>query len=481
MQSKKRKSITLATKVKILESSKTMNTVDICQKYEISPSSLSRIKSNSKSILESSEKMDNNVKRIRSEGNLEEITNFILYLINKCNEVHIPICDSLIREWALTKAKELKFVDFKASNGWLNGLKKRNSINLKTISGESASSDYYSAIKYQQNFKSKIIEYGEENIYNLDETCLFWRQLPSKTITSKQKISGIKASKNRVTILFASSMSGEKLTPLIIGHYKRPRPLLGLDLDYLGLKYTSSKNGWMNSSIFEEYCNLINDQMKSKNKNILMLMDNFSAHVNLKLSNITFEYIPKNTTALIQPLDQGIISNFKTYYRKNFLNSIVTILPSGIEFKYDSYNLKNALENISASWQSVKNTTISNCFNVLRSQETPENEDIIYEVNKISRLSSILKDNNYVSELDTPEDFINCESRALFLNPHMYEDILQEVPENQDYINIQKKADIKEIKKCVSKMKKIIYRSVPLLINDTVMFENKILDFLNNN
>ena len=56
--------------------------------------------------------------------------------------------------------------------------------------------------------------------------------------------------------------------------------------------------------------------MKERRK-ILFLQDNCTAHPGLHtLHNIRFEFLPANTTSLIQPMDQGVIKNRKTYYRK---------------------------------------------------------------------------------------------------------------------------------------------------------------------
>ena len=76
-----------------------------------------------------------------------------------------------------------------------------------------------------------------------------------------------------------------------------------------------------------EYLNWLNSMMKSENRKVLLLMDNFSAHESAvkelggetALSNVEIEWLPPNTTSHWQPLDQGIIASFKLQYRKMWI------------------------------------------------------------------------------------------------------------------------------------------------------------------
>lgn len=80
-------------------------------------------------------------------------------------------------------------------------------------------------------------EYSEENIYNADETALYYRALPDHTfVLNKEKAKGDKACKERVTALCCASMAGEKKGLLVIGKSKNPRCFKGvkkLPVEYL--------------------------------------------------------------------------------------------------------------------------------------------------------------------------------------------------------------------------------------------------------
>lgn len=64
--------------------------------------------------------------------------------------------------------------------------------------------------------------------------------------------------------------------------------------------------------------------MKREKRKILLFLDNCTVHNSPPtLSNVEVYYFPPNTTSKLQPLDQGIIHNFKTLYRKEIVKIIL--------------------------------------------------------------------------------------------------------------------------------------------------------------
>lgn len=70
-------------------------------------------------------------------------------------------------------------------------------------------------------------EFSTSDIFNANETGLFWRMLPDSTMAyHKEQVRGGKQSKERVTVLVGASATGEKLPLLVIGRSKNPRCFL---------------------------------------------------------------------------------------------------------------------------------------------------------------------------------------------------------------------------------------------------------------
>ena len=90
---------------------------------------------------------------------------------------------------------------------------------MKTISGESASiTSDMTASWNETTLPTLLSNYKLEDIFNSDEFGLFYQCLLSKTYhLSREKCSGGKNSKVRLTGMTAASATGEKLEIFVIG------------------------------------------------------------------------------------------------------------------------------------------------------------------------------------------------------------------------------------------------------------------------
>ena len=211
----------------------------------------------------------------------------------------------------------------------------------------------------------KLIEnYREEDIFNADETGLFYRCLPDKTLAFKgEKCHGGKHSKERITLLLAANMNGsEKIKPLLIGKSAKPRCFRGIN--WLPVDYKSNSKAWMTSALFEEWFIKLDRRFKAEKRKVLMFIDNCPSHppdLKNKLTSIELKFFPPNMTSKLQPLDQGIIKNLKTHYRRRILTKIINVMERNKQMP--KLNLLDCVTEISKAWDlDVKQQTITNCF-----------------------------------------------------------------------------------------------------------------------
>ena len=135
----------------------------------------------------------------------------------------------------------------------------------------------------------------------------------------------------KITVLCCSNPTGtDKCKLLVIGKSLRPRYLKNVNVDNLPVTCRANKKAWT-SQIFTEWLAAWDSYLTKVNQKILLLVDNCTAHPHVStLKNIQLEFLSPNTTSLIQPMDQGIIKNLKTLYRKELVHMTLAYLEETI-------------------------------------------------------------------------------------------------------------------------------------------------------
>lgn len=206
-----------------------------------------------------------------------------------------------------------------------------------------------------------LADHQPKDIFNVDEFGLFFNLLPDKTFTFRgETCHGGKRSKERLTVLAGANMDGsEKLPLLVIGKPKKPRCFKNIKV--LPCRYENNKTAWMTCAIFEQYLRSLDARMGCKNRKILLFVDHCPAHPVVNgLRNVEVRFLPANTTSVLQPMDQGIIKVLKQRFRKRLVCKIILKMKPGCQ----PYKLSilDAMHYLSACWDSIEPSTISNCF-----------------------------------------------------------------------------------------------------------------------
>ena len=220
---------------------------------------------------ENMKKKDAKISSYIRRSNYPQLEEAIIKWIHQMRGQKVPLSGPLIKEQALKFAQMMNINEFKASDGYIAGLKKRCNIEYRIESGESFSVSQ-TAI---DNCKSELIEliknYNSKDIFNLDETGLFWKLLPTKTYAfSTESRFGIKQLKNRVTLTVITNANGSERKVCLIGASKRPHCFRGKKR--LPIDYYQQHNAWMDNKIFQLIVRKINDQMKLQKRKIILLI-----------------------------------------------------------------------------------------------------------------------------------------------------------------------------------------------------------------
>ncbi|GBM13908.1 hypothetical protein AVEN_152347-1 [Araneus ventricosus] len=113
---------------------------------------------------------------------------------------------------------------------------------------------------------------------------------------------------------------------------------------------------------------------KQKRK-VALIADNCTTHCTVDgLKSIELVFLPPNRTCVLQPLDQGIIQNFKATYRKLLLQDMISAIDRKKQLQV---SVLNAIFYIDQSWNMVSQKTIANCFRHAGFHSSPESEELL--------------------------------------------------------------------------------------------------------
>ncbi|XP_029404952.2 jerky protein homolog-like [Bactrocera dorsalis] len=269
---------------------------------------------------------------------------------------------------------------FSASDGWLTNFKKRYGIRNLKICGEILSSDTAEITPFIHKLRTTMDEMGitEAQLYNADESGLFYRMLPDRTFVAatEKTAPGRKILKERITFMLCANADGShKLKPMVIGKSANPRCFSGFNNP---LEYVNSKKAWMNSQLFSEWFhNSFTKQVRTfcSGNNLphkaLLLVDNCSAHKPIERlksddGNIVTMLLPPNVTAVIQPMDQNPIRLVKLGYRSKLLCNIMAQKHLTIALTLKQHSIRDAIMLLKSAWDELPQTVLINAWNKIR-------------------------------------------------------------------------------------------------------------------
>ncbi|CAF1033727.1 unnamed protein product [Brachionus calyciflorus] len=302
---KRRKALTVQDKLDKIEIKQiqTITNEEIATKYGCDPSCISKILKNKEKYLKEADTRSTKKCRIQN-GMFEIIDNAVYEWYKNARSHKLFLSQAILKQKAkeffqLFEAKGHKFKKvFEASNGWLNRFQERFNLCSKKTCGESGSVNENDVQSGRDDLKDVIQNYPPNNIYNADETGLFYRLGPDRNIVHRdEEVKGYKKDKARTTCMLGTNASGT----------------------------------------------------------VLLLVDNCPAHTDVDdfgLKKIRVKFLPPNTTSVLQPLDAGIINSFKVKYRTQLIKDFIKTFDQNK--KIEQINLDKAFDFISIAWSQVK-------------------------------------------------------------------------------------------------------------------------------
>ncbi|GBL65619.1 Tigger transposable element-derived protein 6 [Araneus ventricosus] len=107
-----------------------------------------------------------------------DINEVVLEWFKTVRATKIPVSGAMIQHKAKELADPLGMEHFSSSNGWLDRFRIRNNITFLSLCGEAADVDPSLCEDWQERLPLLLAGYDDEDIFNMDETALFFRAFP---------------------------------------------------------------------------------------------------------------------------------------------------------------------------------------------------------------------------------------------------------------------------------------------------------------
>ena len=123
----------------------------------------------------------------------------------------------------------------------------------------------------------------------------------------------------------------------------------------------------MNLDIMESILQRLDRRINQEKRKVILFWGNATCHpetAKASLKNIKLVFLAKNTTSRLQPLDGGIIRNFKHKYRKLLVCYVVSRIDEGKTASQiiKEVHILKAITWLQTAWKSVVPETIKHCF-----------------------------------------------------------------------------------------------------------------------
>ena len=274
---------------------------------------------------------------------------------------------------------------FKASSGWLQKFNKRHGIKDSALRGEILSADTSAIDPFVAELADLISRegYRGDQLFNADETGLWWRMTPARSLTrtGEQRHGNFKKAKDRVTLLACANAAGSHRLPMtLINSSKRLRCFKHMNMAALPVHYMAQKKSWMDSKLFTKWFHdvfvpdvksfCLDNNVPYK---VLLLLDNAPSHPGsstLTSSDgcVKTMFLPPNTTSVIQPMDQGILESCKRRFKRKLLWHVLTENESSNMSVPDilkKVNMKDVVYWVAEAWKEGSNESLAKAWKKL--------------------------------------------------------------------------------------------------------------------
>ena len=393
----------------------------LATKYNVGLRTVRRIKKSEQQLRKTvrNASMSSAVRTIRT-AQFAKIDRHLMQFVQFCRQARKPVTLATLSYRALRIRDKLLFSEsnecdkrelekFCASKNWCLAFTKRHSLRSQSLHGEAGSVNALAVAGDISQLRSNLAQYPPDHVYNMDETGLFFKLLPRRTYVleseGRRTVRGIKAmkAKDRITAFLCTNADGSQKVDLsIIGKAQNPRCFRMGKPD---VQYFSQKNAWADNVVFKRwfYEVFLPHVRKTTSRPVALVMDNCGPHgadISDGRGQVTIYPLPPNCTALHQPMDLGVIAEWKAHYRRNLLVEMMDDIenqearrdqnkkrPGGMKGLAEGYDphMLDVSRLCQKSWDDVKSEEIARCWSKSGILSMSDTADLVQSSGKVKR------------------------------------------------------------------------------------------------
>jgi len=196
-----RKAVSLNTKIQTIDTvyKDKLSVKNVMIKFDVKKTAVYTALKNKEQLKQEWLSGNGKLKRKKKVTANDDINKLVFEWFVSARSRLLPLSGPIVQEYARNVARALGNVKFSASNGWLESFRRSYDINFKEISGEAGDVSEEVVGSWKNKLADLIDGYEAKDIANGDETGLFYRALPSKSLVLKnEKCVGGKLSKKKI-------------------------------------------------------------------------------------------------------------------------------------------------------------------------------------------------------------------------------------------------------------------------------------------
>uniref|UniRef100_A0A0B7ALY1 HTH CENPB-type domain-containing protein n=1 Tax=Arion vulgaris TaxID=1028688 RepID=A0A0B7ALY1_9EUPU len=361
------------------------------------------------------------------------------WIQQRCSE-NLPLTPTLIITQAKIFHEQLGITALcEYSSDWYGKFQEHHGLHISAANSNSENilSFHKSSATYVDEFKQLVADeqLSAEQVYNVSATSLFWKYIPQKIVSAPQRSTSNEDFEERLTVLVCSNAAGTHKTRLLVVSKSKDSHLLK-DVNIFPVIHADNEQAWITKSIFQEWFenHFVHEARAhcrsaglSNEAKIMLILDNCSANPSadtLTKDNVFAVHLPPNCPSWVQPLNQGVLSSLKLFYKAEFLRKMLVECGTGVTAKefQSNFNIRDAIWSIAEAWNKVDAETLMHGWYHLWPSSLFMDEGMEHKPDFIGL--RLIKEKQIVAELMDYAKCLPC-PEAQLLNDDMIQDYIR--------------------------------------------------------